>query len=231
MQNLSEKTAKLEIFSGIKTRSPIIVRADGRGFKKILENSRKPYDLDFAEKIVKATDKLFKESGFSPTLAFVFSDEINLLFMEAPFSGRVEKIDSVVASFISAALALEIGRIVSMDCRIITIYTDEVARYLSERQDEVWRNHVFSYGFYMLVDGGESRYQAMELLRGMKEDEIHEFVFQRGVNLAKTAAWERRGVLIYRDDGKVIHNWDLPLFRSGQGQKLLNDIIETCKTV
>jgi tRNA(His) guanylyltransferase len=229
MQRLREKTANLEIFSGIKTRSPIVVRVDGRGFRKVLEHSRKPYDLEFAEKMVLATDRLFKESGFSPILAFIFSDEVNIFFMEAPFSGRIEKIDSVIASFISAALALSLERIISMDCRVLPICEDEVAGYLAKRQDDAWKNHVFSYGFYALVNEGKTHRQAMELLLGMREHEIHELVFQRGVNLAKTASWERRGVLIYREYGEVIHDWDLPLFRSEDGLRLLNVIIENYK--
>lgn len=229
MRRLNGKIASWEIFSGIKARSPIIVRADGRGFKKILENSKKPYDFDFAKIIVSGTDKIFKESGLSPIMAFLFSDEVNLVFLEAPFSGRVEKIDSILASFLSGALSLALKRIVSMDCRIVPICENEVARYLAERQDETWRNHVFSYGFYMLVNSGKSNHEAMELLRGLRENEIHELVFQRGVNLAKTPTWEGRGVLVYRKDGEVTQNWELPLFRSNEGMKFLAEIIERYK--
>ena len=44
---------------------------------------------------------------------------------------------------------------------------------------------------------------AMERLRGLSEPQIHELVFQKGINLAKTPAWERRGVMIYRKEGKL----------------------------
>jgi len=229
MQRPNEKIASWEVFSGIKARSPLVVRADGRGFKKILENSNKPHDFDFAKMIVSAVDKVFKESGLSPVMAFVFSDEVNFFFLEAPFSGRIEKIDSILASFLSGALSLDLKRLVSMDCRIIPICENEVVGYLAERQDETWRNHIFSYGFYMLVNSGKSNYEAMELLRGLKEHEIHELVFQKGINLAKTPVWEGRGVLIYRRDGEVMQNWDLPLFRSNEGVKLLVEIIERYK--
>ena len=63
----------------------------------------------------------------------------------------------------------------------------------------------------------------------MKESEIHELVFRRGINLAKTPAWERRGVLIYRKEGKVIEDWELPLFGSEEGKRLLGEIIEEAK--
>jgi tRNA(His) guanylyltransferase len=225
MQRLSEKTISWEIYSQIKARSPSMVRADGRGFKKLMNNRHKPYDLEFARSIVGATVKIFDSSGLSPALAFVFSDEVNLLFLEAPFAGRVEKIDSVIASLLSSALSLNLGCVVSMDCRVIPVCEGEICEYLAQRQDETWRNHVFSYGFYILVSDGWSREAAMNELRGKRESEIHELVFHRGINLAKTPTWERRGALIYRKDGKITENWELPLFRSEIGQRLLDEII------
>jgi tRNA(His) guanylyltransferase len=225
MQRLSERAISWEIYSQIKARPPLMVRADGRGFKKLLNDRQKPYDLEFARSIIGSTVKIFDRSGLSPALAFVFSDEVNLLFMESPFAGRVEKIDSVIASLLSSALSLDLGRVVSMDCRVIPVCEGEICEYLAQRQDETWRNHVFSYGFYMLVGDGWSREAAMNELRGKRESEIHELVFRHGTNLAKTPSWERRGALIYRKNGNITENWDLPLFRSEGGQRLLCEII------
>ena len=202
-----------------------MVRADGRGFKKILEGCKKPYDLDFARSMAGAAARLFQDSGVAPALAFTFSDEINMLFLEAPFRGRVEKIDSLISGFLSAALSLDLGRLVSMDCRVVSLCEAEIADYLAARQAEAWRNHVFSYGFYMLAGDGLSAEEVMEQLRGMREREIHELVFQRGVNLAKTPAWERRGVLIRRKNGNVVQDWELLLFKDEDGQELLSEII------
>lgn len=226
MQRLKGKTSSWEIYSELRCRAPLMVRADGRGFKKILEGCKKPYDIDFARSMAGAGVSLFQESGLSPALAFTFSDEVSMLFLEAPFSGRVEKIDSLIAGFLSAALSLRLGRAVSMDCRVIPICESEVVEYLAQRQDEAWRNHVFSYGFYMLVDEGLTTTKAMEKLRGMREQEIHELVFQKGTNLARTPAWERRGVMVYRKDDQVTEDWEPPLFRSEEGQRLLGDIVK-----
>ena len=96
----------------------------------------------------------------------------------------MEKIDSLIAGFLSSAVSLDLARPVSMDCRTIPLCKDEIEVYLAERQDETWRNHLFSYGFYMLVEEGLSKTEAMERLRGMKEPEIHEVVYQKGINLA-----------------------------------------------
>ena len=225
MQRNSGKTASWEIYSNLKARSPIVARADGRGFKKILESCKKPYDMDFARSMVDATVRLFEDSGLTPSFAFTFSDEISLIFLEAPFAGRVEKIDSVIAGLLSGALSMALGRVVSMDCRVISVCRAEIVEYLTDRQDETWRNHVFSYGFYMLLKDGLTNTQAMEQLRHMREFEIHELVFRKGVNLAKTPAWERRGVLVYRMSGELVQNWDLPLFKSEEGRILIDRLI------
>ena len=225
MQRISGKTASWEIYSSLKARPPLVARADGRGFKKILEGFKKPYDLNFARSMVGAAIGLFEDSGLAPALAFTFSDEISLIFLEAPFSGRIEKVDSLVAGFLSGVLSLALERAVSVDCRVIPVCKAEIVEYLAERQEETWKNHIFSYGFYMLVEDGLTNSQAMEQLRGLREKEIHELVFRRGLNLAKTPAWERRGVLVYRKDEEIVQDWDLPLFKSEDGNSLINQLI------
>lgn len=230
MQRISAKSTSWEIYSGLSARAPLVVRADGRGFKKVLEDSTKPYDIDFARSMVFSAERFLLDFGPSAVLAFTFSDEISMVFLDLPFAGRVEKIDSLVAGFLSAALSLELRRLVSMDCRTIPLCQEEISSYLVERQDETWRNHVFSYGFHMLREEGLNEAQAMERLRGLKEKEIHEFVFQKGINLAGTPAWQRRGVIVCRKEGKVAADWDVPLFSTKEGKAFLQDIIVSPKT-
>ena len=230
MQRLSQKSASWEIYSGLRARPPLVARADGRGFKKILAGFKKPYDAGFASAMASSASGLFEDSGISPVLAFAFSDEINLAFLASPFGGRVEKIDSLVAGSLSASLSLQLGKPVSMDCRTIPVCKAEIREYLIERQNETWRNHVFSYGFYMLQDEGLDPVGAMEWLRGMGESEIHELVFQKGINLAKTPSWERRGIMIYRDKGRIMQDWELPLFSSPEGEGLVSRILGSSDT-
>lgn len=229
MQRKSVKSASWEIYSGLRARGPLVARADGRGFKKVLEDRKKPYDIDFARSMVSVVESIFLDLGPAPALAFTFSDEISLVFLEAPFAGRVEKIDSLIAGFLSSALSLDLGRSVSMDCRTIPLCQAEIGSYLAERQDETWRNHIFSYGFYMLLQEGLHPAKAMEKLRGLREPDIHELLFQMGINPAKTAAWERRGVMVYRKGDHVVADWQIPLFSSDEGQALLAEIIESAK--
>jgi len=215
-----------EIYAQLKVRAPLVIRADGRGFSKLLQKAEKPYDIDFARSMVSAARSFVEDSGLKVDLAFTFSDEINLLFMEAPFNGRLEKLDSVVAGFLSGALSLSMRKIVSMDARAILLCSEEIVEYLAKRQDETWRNHVFSYGFYALLENGLTRHKAMDKLRGKNESDIHEMLFQRGVNLAKNPAWQRRGVLICRNEKEISEVWDTPLFRSEEGRQLIQKITE-----
>ena len=99
---LCDMTDKHEIYKDIKALPPVIVRADGRNFKESLSRLgfEKPYDMRFAQGMVSAARSLIKDSGLTPEWAFTFSDEINILFKELPFDGRVEKLDSVVPSYI-----------------------------------------------------------------------------------------------------------------------------------
>ncbi|KUK45319.1 MAG: tRNA(His) guanylyltransferase Thg1 family protein [Methanothrix sp.] len=240
-----------EVYVDLRVRAPLVVRADGRGFGTILRKAEKPYDLDFAKVMAEAARAFVKESGLFPALAFTFSDEISLFFSEAPFNGRLEKIDSVVAGTLSGHLSLGLGKAVAMDARSIPLCSGEIIEYFAERQDEAWRNHVFSSGFYALIDDGLAPHEAMNRLRGMKEADIHEMLFCRGTNLAKSPAWQRRGILIRREKGaeageggeegagkrrgkgrgkderrkkrwRVVEDWEPPLFRSEEGRRLLD---------
>jgi tRNA(His) 5'-end guanylyltransferase len=226
MQRKSAKSSSWEIYSGLSLRAPLAVRADGRGFKKILEDRTKPYDIDFARSMVDAVRSFFRDSGFTPALGFTFSDEISLVFLELPLAGRVEKIDSLIAGFFSAALSLDLGKLVTTDCRTIPLCRSEICEYLAQRQDEAWRNHVFSYGFYMLRQEGLNPTEAMQKLRGLGESEIHELVFQNGINLAKTPAWQRRGIIVYRKDSLVAVDWQMPLFTSKEGKELVAGLLD-----
>ncbi len=91
-----------EVFSGIKAAPPVIMRMDGRNFKESLARLgfRRPYDVAFARGMVAAARSLLADSGLGPEWAFVFSDEVSVLFDELPFDGRVEKLDSVAASWL-----------------------------------------------------------------------------------------------------------------------------------
>ncbi|HIH36690.1 MAG TPA: tRNA 5'-guanylyltransferase [Methanocellales archaeon] len=232
-----------EIYSNIRAVPPIAIRVDGRNFKKLLKNFKKPYDKRFIAAMADATELLMRESGLNPRFAYIFSDEINLFFLKIPFQGRIEKLDSVVSSFLASALSLTLKTTISFDARVIPLSEQDVHKYLELRQAEAWRNHVNSYGYYALLEDGLSKRAAALNMEGMDSKEIHDMLFERGINLAETPTWQRRGVLIRKEiyqkpgydpkkhlgvlsrRGKVIQDWEIPLFSTEEGKKLIKELL------
>ena len=135
-----------EIFSTITAIPPVFVRLDGRAFHRLAENLqlKKPFDDRFSDAMVQVSVALIADSGLCPELAFSFSDEISLYFTRLPFGGRVEKIDSVAASYAASALTNALGGtiVLSFDARVIPATPEYAMEYAANRQNEAWRNHL-----------------------------------------------------------------------------------------
>jgi tRNA(His) guanylyltransferase len=236
-----------EIYSNLTCAPPVFVRIDGRNFHSVAEEweLERPFDLRFSEAMGSVCMELVSGSGLSPDFAFSFSDEISLYFSHLPFGGRVEKLDSVAASFTSSALTLAMGSQVSVsfDARIIQVTPDLAVTYLIDRQAEAWRNHINAYCQVALIEEGLSRTEAARMLKGKTSHELHELMFSRGTNLAKTPAWQRRGILVYKS-GKTVEGYnpvlsqvvrtlrstvvcerELPVFSSPEGRSFLSGLI------
>jgi len=236
-----------EIFSTITTIPPVFVRIDGRAFHRLAENLnlKKPFDDQFSDAMIQVCSALISDSGLCPDLAFTFSDEISLYFTKLPFSGRVEKIDSVAASCAASALTnLLAGKpLLSFDARVIPSTPEYALEYLANRQNEAWRNHINSYCQQALIDEGISAKKAAARLKGVPARDLHEMMHKRGMNLATTPAWQRRGVLVYKkitekegfnpltqehvvaQRSAVTVERELPLFTSPEGQSFLKKLL------
>lgn len=232
-----------EIFSSITAIPPVFVRLDGRAFHRLTDSLglEKPFDEFFHKSMVAACTSLVAESGLNPDLAFTFSDEISLYFSKLPFSGRVEKLDSVAASYAASSFTLALGgtTLVAFDARVIPATPDYALEYLAGRQNEAWRNHINAYCQQALIEEGMDPRKAAEQLKGLQSKELHEMMHVRGFNLATTPAWQRRGTLVYRkltekegfnpitkefvvaERSAVTTDTELPLFSSPEGQDFL----------
>jgi tRNA(His) 5'-end guanylyltransferase len=231
-----------DIYSGLRIDQPIFVRVDGVNFSTLCDflGFEKPYDERLVSALSKAAEHVMER--LNPKLAYIFSDEINFFFTTPlPYDGRVEKMDSVIPSMVAGALSMELGTPTAFDSRIII---GDIIEYLSSRQGEAWRNHINSYAFYSLLSKGMDRRGSAAMLRRMKSHEIHEFMFKRGVNLAKTPTWQRRGIIVCKETyekrgfdpiGKkdvtverkrVKVYWDLPIFHKPEGRSFLEALVD-----
>ena len=216
-----------EIFRNLVIFAPFIVRLDGRAFHRLTKDlgMKKPYDEKFCRAMAQVCSALIEDSGLEPAFAYTFSDEISLCFLQAPFRGRVEKIDSVCAGFAASALTLALGvsSPLSFDARIIPVDEKAACAYFDLRQREAWRNHINAYCQQALIEEGMTATQAARELKGMKAQAMHDFMHARGVNLAKTPSWQRRGVIVRRVP--VIKNGFNPV--SGEHVEAMRRVVRT----
>ncbi|HJJ30717.1 MAG TPA: tRNA 5'-guanylyltransferase [Methanocorpusculum sp.] len=239
-----------EIFSRLTTTVPFIIRLDGRAFHTWSEGYKKPFDTDFSELFVKTAKAIFTDSGLSPDFIYTFSDEISMYITKPVFDLRVEKLVSVAAAFASSAfsIAANAKSPLSFDARIIPLSGQQLPDYLAWRQAEAWRNHINGYCQKILTDTGLSPSSAQKKLNGLNAESLHELAFSHGINLAKTPAWQRRGIAVYRGTAEkngfnpltgekvtVIRNTaeadrDLPLFKTPEGKEWIYEKVTSFPT-
>lgn len=198
-----------EIYSSLQVpkNSKIIVRLDGRSFHSLARDLKleKPYDERFYEVMAKVCEDLFKE--FSPIFVYTFSDEISLLLDKIPFEGRIEKINSVIASFAASSFVMhydtQFKKPPAFDSRVIPIGDDDVLKYFKWRQDESWRNCVNSHGISYLKSI-HSNSEANDEINGMSLSDVHELLFENGINLNNVETYKKRGIAVYRKNREVV---------------------------
>lgn len=207
-----------EQFSQLKVipDMPVIIRVDGRSFSNYTKQLKlqKPFDERLRDIFIEVSKDLIKE--FNPKYVYTFSDEINILFSEVPFNGRIEKIDSVIPSFISSSFMkhlysnkekfdIDLFKLkpVSFDCRII-LTSNHIKDYFKWRQDEAWRNCLNSYAQSILNRTHTSK-ETSEILYKLKKSDIHDLLYDNGINISHVPTWHKRGLSLY----KIIEKEDI----------------------
>lgn len=193
---------------------PIIIRLDGRYFSRYTKSLKlsKPFDERLRDIFIDISKDLIKE--FNARYIYTFSDEINILLEEIPFNGRVEKIDSVMASYAASSFMKNMysrkelfdyysvdAILPSFDSRIIMTHKN-TCNYFKWRQDEAWRNCLNGYA-QALLNKTHSSKQTAEILYKLNKSEIHELLFENGINVAHVPTWQKRGIAIYKEKYKI----------------------------
>ena len=230
-----------EIYSGVEVPpGPFFVRLDGWGFHALAKQLklRKPFDRRFAQTMAKVAESFFLP--FNPALAYIFSDEINLLFIQATSFRRIEKIDSVFAGLASAVFSRLVSQPAAFDCRVIPVGKANVRKYIVWRQAECFRNHNNAWAQWVAIKKDRLSPRATDkTLSGMNVRALMRYCKARGVSLSSTPAWQRRGVLLYQESyrkrgydpirkkkvvverRRVRTDWAPPLFSSPKGKALV----------
>jgi len=232
-----------EIYSGIELPNmPFFVRLDGWAFHNLARNIKlkKPFDRWFASSLAETAKEFF--SPFDPVLAYIFSDEINLLFLSVKSFKRIEKIDSIFAGLASSCFTTLLQKKnlkakAVFDCRCIPIEKCDIVRYLVWRQAEAFRNSNNSWAQHLLMKRMNAR-TAAKKLEGLKTAELRELINNK-LGLKKIPKWNERGIALYKvpfkkkgydpikkkyvfvERKKIVIDWNLPVFASKQGKAWL----------
>jgi len=192
---------------------------------------------------------------FNASLAYTFSDEINVLFTQFNmFNRRLEKINSIMAGFTSSLVQNLLSKrfmkdfTVSFDCRVIPLTSlDRALEYLTWRQNEAYRNCFNAYAYYTLISrGNKSPTEASDKLRRMKIEEIKILLSGYNVNPQEIPKWQYRGILVHWEkylkkgfnpkDGRyetaerrrVKVDWSPPHFGSKDGKTVIRKLLGIC---
>ena len=177
----------------------IVLRVDGRAFHSYTEKYERPFDPRFHEHMLRAAEALTE--SFVGDLAYMESDECSLVLgPQWGYLGRsVEKLISLTAATAASAFAVSSGDPVAFDSRVC-VYSrlETVLDYLAWRQDDCWRCCVNGWAYWTARREGMDNRQATQIVDGPSRLK-HDFLHQRGINVADVPSWQKRGSCILRE--------------------------------
>ena len=240
-----------EIYSGIVVPEGYyyFVRLDGWCFHRVCKELKleKPFDRFLATALCKCAEEFF--NIFNCSLAYIFSDEINLLFLRKPGFERIEKIDSVFAGIASSRATIELRKlkkfdfVVGFDCRVIPADKKDVLRYLIWRQAECKRNCYNAFAQLALEKKGFCGEELSKRLAGKNISALKRLIKKEGL-LSGMEPWHEKGILLYwkkyRKKGydpirkkeviaerrKVFVDWNPVLFNSASGKSFILNLMK-----
>lgn len=183
-------------------RLPILARLDGRAFHTFTKGLERPYDRNFSLCMIDTMRMLV--GRYNATLGYTQSDEITLYWAnddieaEMPFDGRYQKFISLLAAgasayFLKRVMALlpeKADRIPEFDCRAWQVPNEQEVYH-----NFLWRENDATTNCLQMA--AQSQYSQKQLhLKG--RDQLHEMLFQVGINWNDYPAFFKRGTYAKR---------------------------------
>ena len=199
MKMYESATTGRVIFKG----QPIIARLDGKSFHTFTKGLRRPYDERLKNLMIAITKELVDRYGAK--IGYHQSDEITLVWyiqpdsqQEYPFGGRVQKLESILASTASAFMNKHLTEYLPeksssmpvFDCRVFAVPNlTEAYNTLVWRQQDCVKNAI--------TMAAQSVY-SHKALHGKSGEEKQEMLFQKGINFNDYPFWFKRGTFVQR---------------------------------
>jgi len=199
MKQYESPTTSRVAFKGL----PIVARLDGKAFHTFTKGLKRPYDTRLTELMVALTKELVDRYGAS--CGYTQSDEISLVwYVEAnsvsdyPFGGRLQKLESLLASFagayfnkmLASYLPEKVDAIPTFDCRAFVVPTLlEAVNTLIWRQQDCTKNAITmaAYAYY-------SHKECMNKNGAEKQ----EMLFKKDINFNDYPYFFKRGTFVRR---------------------------------
>lgn len=200
MKSYESPTTTRVVFKG----QPIVARLDGKSFHTFTRGLRRPYDERLSQLMVETTKALVDR--FQAKVGYTQSDEITLVWYietssdaEYPFSGRIQKMESLMAAFASVYFNRQLERFLpekknempTFDARVFAVPT------LTEAYNSVlWRQHDCTKNAISMAAQSMFSHKA---LQGKSGAEMQEMMWSaHGVNFNDYPAFFKRGSFVRR---------------------------------
>jgi tRNA(His) guanylyltransferase len=225
--NLGDRMKRYEVQGGsgtLLTRTPVIIRLDGKAFHTFTKGLQKPYDRELHQAM--CTSMLYAATNMQGVkFGYTQSDEISILLTDTDrlttepwFGNKVQKMVSVAASMVTAKFnsiykhpVHKEGKLAEFDARAFNVPFDEVANYFVWRQKDATRNSIQSLGQYHF---------SHKQLHGKSCSEIQDMLMctlDTPVNWNDVSTWAKRGSCIRRkefnpENRKLEIDFEIPIF-------------------
>lgn len=190
--------------SYLDPRLPIYARIDGRSFSRFTRGMARPYDEAMSWAMIATAAGLVERTH--ARIAYTQSDEISLVFLadgdgsDILFSGRVQKLASVLAGLATALFTAEVARSPSLaprlsklphfDCRVCQISTRvEAANMFAWRYKDARKNAISMAAFAVF---------SHRQLHGKHTGEMRKMLAGIGVDFDAYPAFFRHGTFVRR---------------------------------
>lgn len=181
---------------------PICARMDGKGFSKYTENLKRPFDARLSVCMIETTKKLVEMTD--ARIGYTQSDEISLIYhsdryeTQVFFDGKLQKINSVLASIVTAIfnpmakdlLGEDVPDIALFDCRVWSVPTTwEAVNAILWREQDATKNS---------ISMAARHYYDHKDLHRKTGKEMQEMLFQKGINWNDYPSFFKRGTYVQR---------------------------------